>query len=222
MIWTVIFLLLVGVLLPYVAWNSWRYLANASEPRDEELPSPTALAIQTLVLQGVVLAAALACVLSDRVTVSWPSRMTGTPLLVATGLLVVALGYACFESRKPLGPEDRLRHEIRGAGLTPPWLAVMATAAVTEELAYRGVLFQLLSGPLPPLGAALASAALFGLAHLTQGPKGALGSAGFGLAIQWVCHISGGLLLAVLVHLAYDLVAAWLGRRLYLRAESDG
>ena len=94
----------------------------------------------------------------------------------------------------------------------------MATAAaVAEEVAYRGVLFVLLAEFVTPLLAALISATAFGLAHLAQGPRGALASAGFGLAMQGLFVLGGPLLLPMLTHLGYDLAVAWLGRRLALR-----
>ncbi len=39
--------------------------------------------------------------------------------------------------------------------------------------------------------------------------------------MQTIVYLSGGLLLAVLVHAGYDLIAAWLGHRIARRAAGE-
>lgn len=220
MIWTILFLFLVFALLPFLAWSSHRRVGS-SEPVADELPSPRAMAIQTIAVHGTVFALAFLCAQSQGLAVSWYAQIEALPALVALGVLVLSLGIARWEARRPLRPEDVLRKRLRAIGITKLWLLVMVTAAIAEEFAYRGVLYLLLAPTLSPLFAAVLSASLFGLAHFSQGPKGALMSAGFGLAMQLLCHLSGALLLAVVTHFLYDLGASWLGRRLY-RSEQTG
>ena len=103
--------------------------------------------------------------------------------------------------------------------IDPAWLALTVVAAIVEEYACRGVLTGILTSVLGPGSAWILSAGLFGLGHFTQGWRGLVFSAGFGLALQAVVSLSGGLLLAIVAHMAYDLGASWLGRRLARRIE---
>ncbi len=94
------------------------------------------------------------------------------------------------------------------------WFLAIGAAAICEEYAYRGVLFLLVEQSLPPTLAGLASALLFGLAHFGQGWRGAILSTLFGLGLQLIVALSGGLFLAILAHLLYNFGVVWLGRRL--------
>ena len=61
---------------------------------------------------------------------------------------------------------------------------------------------------------ALVSALLFGLAHLSSGKRAVTFSIPFALAMQGLVHLSGGLIMAMIIHVAYDLIAAWIGNRM--------
>jgi hypothetical protein len=104
---------------------------------------------------------------------------------------------------------------LRGIRSTDPWwLAANLSAAVGEELAYRGALVELLTPWLGSAAAVALSAALFGLSHLTQGWRGAAFSTVQALALQGLVILGGGLGLAIVAHFAYDIGAHLLGRRL--------
>ncbi len=212
-LWSLVFLVVVGVLLPLSSWQSHRYL-NAAERPPESLPSTTSLAYQGLIAHAVVAALGMSALAERDLGVTWSSEFSPTALLAAIGVLAVALGAARVESRRPLGARDALRKKLRRGGLSKPWLAAMFAAAFAEEFAYRGVLFLLLCGIMAPLPAACVGALLFGLAHFSQGLRGVLFGTAFALGLQFLCASSGGLLLAVLTHLLYDLSVAWMGRRL--------
>ncbi len=213
MIWSVVFLLFVGVTVPVLAASSYRQLAAAGA-NVEDLPSAKALAFQTLVLQALLLSLAVMAARGRSLDIPWSGEWATVPMLAALGVLVLALSFARWEARRPLGPADALRKLLRSQGITTSGVVVMVAAAIAEEVAYRGVLFLLLADFMPPLAAAAGSAVLFGLGHSAQGPRGALASAVVALAMQAICYLSGGLLLAIVTHFLYDLGVAWLARKL--------
>lgn len=115
-----------------------------------------------------------------------------------------------------------MRQRLRSVRATDPWwIAAAVAAAIVEEYCYRGVLTALLGEALGMWPAVLLSALAFGGAHLGQGWRGAGFSAAFGLALQLLCFMHGGLLAAILVHFAYDMLAAFLGHRLMARPTTD-
>ncbi|MEM7358382.1 MAG: CPBP family intramembrane glutamic endopeptidase [Pseudomonadota bacterium] len=104
----------------------------------------------------------------------------------------------------------------------PAWIGVTIYAGFIEEFAYRAVLTLLFAEAIGYWPAAIVSALLFGMAHLSSGLRALPASIFFALAMQLLVFVSGGLLLAVVVHIAYDLIAAWLGRRMAHASKSDG
>lgn len=180
-----------------------------------EGPSVRALTVQILVIQTVVLGLARLASSGAALSLTWRSTLTPLIALETILLLVGVLFLAWLEARKPLDPRDTLRIRLRQIAVRDPiWIAVTLGAGFVEEYAYRGVLTALLEGVLPFWAAALVSAVFFGAAHGAGGWRSAIPSVGFALVMQALVWISGGLLLAVFAHAAYDLLAAWLGHRL--------
>ena len=86
------------------------------------------------------------------------------------------------------------------------WSVGIVATAVVEEFAYRGVLFALASRFFDSwIVSAALSALVFGLTHAAQGWRGVVLSGVFGLGFQLLVLWSGGLLLAIVVHLIYDV-----------------
>ena len=100
----------------------------------------------------------------------------------------------------------RLAPRSRGEWLL---LGVVAlVASVTEEIAYRGVGVAILRYATGSLAAAvLACAAAFAVAHALQGWKSGLVIFVMALVFHGLVLFTGTLLLAMLVHLVYDVVA---------------
>lgn len=215
MAWALPFLIVGGVLLPLLAWSSYRYLATDSAA-PTSLPSLEAMAVQTIAVQAVVMALAWLALARIELPMSWASDLDAASLLATAVVVLAGLKMAQLEARRPLGPNETLRRKLRSAGLTKLWTAAICAAAIGEEYAYRGVLFLLMDQSLPPSLAAFVSALAFGLAHFGQGWRGAIMSTVFGLGLQAIVILSGGLFLAMLAHLLYDLGVVWLGRRLAL------
>ena len=84
--------------------------------------------------------------------------------------------------------------------------AIAALAGLGEEALFRGVIQTALAGHLP-VGAAIAmAAALFGLAHWLT-PTYAVLAALVGAYLGWAFVASGNLLVPLVAHALYDLVA---------------
>ncbi|MDN4482502.1 CPBP family intramembrane glutamic endopeptidase [Demequina lignilytica] len=96
---------------------------------------------------------------------------------------------------------------VRGAGLgvfAAVALGVLMIA-VGEELMFRGVMVVFLRARMGELGVALVSSLLFGLAHVLAGPVQVVFSALLGFVLYFARRVSGGLVVPVLIHLAWDL-----------------
>lgn len=210
MIWTILFIVFVGGVLPYVSWTSYRHLSK--EIPQDELPSSRALAVQALIVHGIVFALAFACFKANQLDISGYSEVDFFTGLVALVVLVAALFVAIVQARRALGPKDALRKKLREQGITALGLVTMVTAAVIEEFAYRGVLYMLMDQVMSGILAAVISAVLFGLSHFSQGSQGAIIGVCFALAMQYLCILSGALFLAVVVHFLYDLGVSLLGK----------
>ncbi|MEM9301348.1 MAG: CPBP family intramembrane glutamic endopeptidase [Pseudomonadota bacterium] len=206
------FLIFVGILIPALGWLGLRHAASADSG---PLPGARAMAVQLAVVQTLVAGLALIAWAGADVELAWIGDISPTAALVAVGALALFVGLAALEARRPLGARDRLRAELRKASAKDPvWIGVTLYAGVVEEFAYRGVLVLVLAGLIGPWAAFAASAVLFALGHLSGGWRAALLGVPFALAMHIVVTISGGLLLAILVHAAYDLIGAALGHRL--------
>lgn len=99
-----------------------------------------------------------------------------------------------------------------------PYLLLAVTAGVCEEILYRGFLIAALERAAFPVWAAvLASAALFGLAHLYQGRGGIIGTLLLGTVFS-VVRIAYHSLVPVMVwHVTFDTVAGIAGPRYLVR-----
>jgi membrane protease YdiL (CAAX protease family) len=211
------FLIVVGLVLPLLSWSSYRRSLRA-EPAPDATVSIRAMAIQIFIVQALVLGLALVASGAADLDLAWSSTLTVATVLSAGVAIAGAVFVAWLEARRPLGPHDTLRRKLRQVSASDPvWIAITVVAGSVGEYAYRGVLTAILTGPLGIGPAALASAGLFGLAHLGSGWRSAAFGVGFALAMQALILFSGGLLPAVLAHAAYDLIAARLGHRLAKR-----
>lgn len=202
-----------GLILPFLAWNSWRVTSDPAFEVPEQ--SHRAVFIQVFVLQTFVLSLAVLAMersgLSITVLRSVSLGAAGWLIAVVTLTLVLAK----YESNRLPAAEKAARERIRHAADRPwAWLLLTIYASTCEEIVFRGVATALLSiwlGAIPGVGV---SALLFGLAHLAGGPRAALMAVPFALAMQWLAFIGEGLWLAILGHAIYDLGAAVVGKRL--------
>jgi membrane protease YdiL (CAAX protease family) len=220
------FVVFAGVLLPLAAsafaLGERRRDATRSvdEPRaDAAELSRLPLYAQALFTHALLLLAAIGAARVERVAVFRPIEIgwRGAAAAVATLAAVLALGELSWRSRSSL-ERDRLwvrRILPRTNAERSVWVFVSAGAAVAEEVAYRGVFVALAATATgSPTLAVLAAAVAFAAVHAPQG----LAGVGYVFVIALLQHtlvwFTGTLLLAIVVHFAYDVLAGlWLARR---------
>lgn len=113
---------------------------------------------------------------------------------------------------------ERVLPQKRGEMLV--FLALALTAGCCEEFLYRGFALAAFSRAGWPIwSAVLASAILFGLAHLYQGRGGAVGTSILGIVFGTARILYGSIGPAVFWHATVDIVAGIAGPR-YLSAKS--
>ncbi len=211
MLLTLPFIITLGAILPLLAWQGLRH-ARADNTVNASAPTLRDIVIQLGIVQTVVAALAALAIYGAGLELNWRSSISLPTVVAALAALGCVLLLSLREARRPLGPDEVVRARLRKVAATDPaWIAVTVYAGFVEELAYRGVLLLLLSSFSGYWPAAAICAVLFGLAHLSSGWRAVPYAMVFAMAMHFVVFISGGLLMAVAVHVAYDLVAAWLG-----------
>jgi membrane protease YdiL (CAAX protease family) len=91
------------------------------------------------------------------------------------------------------------------------FIAVSWTAGICEELLYRGVLTWVITSYVGVVAAQLIAAAVFGLAHAYQGPKGIVKTGAVGLVMGLIVLATGWLCPAMIIHALVDLASGTAG-----------
>jgi len=221
------FLVWLLVLLPWLALNSARHLRRVkADPASTPLPPRTRIFAGTLIMLGILF------------WLSWfTARETGLDLFAvpAFGAREAAAGAATFlvylllrqVSRALRTPEERRKMPVYALlpRTTSEWSMYVATsiaAGVAEEAAYRGVAMLILT---PLLGsawlAALVSATAFALGHMLQQWKSVAVIFLMALAMHALVALTGTLVIGMVVHAAYDLLAGFFGSREAVRFDQE-
>jgi membrane protease YdiL (CAAX protease family) len=209
------FLVLIGVWLPYLAWKSARQLGTGALPL-----SRSAFFLQVIGTQAFLFAAGVFTASRNRISLWRPPHdplVSWTAAVVFLLLLLASLKWRW--SAKPLDSKRRLfdilPHDARELRV---YAFVALSAGIAEEIVYRGVLTTLLTrltGSFVLAG--FASAAVFGVSHLLQGWRAVITIFGIALLSQWLVAFTGSLLPVMAVHALYDLVAGVVIPRWYVR-----
>ncbi|MCC6348500.1 MAG: CPBP family intramembrane metalloprotease [Candidatus Eisenbacteria bacterium] len=213
--WLLLVLLALG--LPLRAWLAMRRLRAASE--DEAARLRPRLWLRAITTQWLLSAAVI---LQWLVTRRPLDSLSLSPALgwgaagVLLGVAVMAVLFGAQRRGLASSPEVAARLSERLAPVKrlmpasraewPGFVALCLTAGVCEELLFRGFLLWLFAQFLPAWWqAALAQAALFGIAHAYQGARGVLQTFAVGVFLTGVMWISGAIWPAMLVHALLDL-----------------
>jgi membrane protease YdiL (CAAX protease family) len=194
-------------------------VSAADASADAHGPSRIQLYTHALVTHAVLLGTALGAARAEAV-VLFPRVTVGLRDLTAaalTLLAVVVIGELSWRSRSPADRERLWVRRIlpRTRAERRMWVVVSAGAAIAEEIAYRGVFVALAAAATGSHAAAvIASALAFAVVHAPQGLAGIGYVFVIALLHQALVLVSGTLLLAIVVHFAYDVLAGlWLARR---------
>lgn len=221
-------LLFLVYLLLFLPWAAFRGTQRLREAREEgrlratrEEGSARASVPRRSIWAGTLLSQALLFGLAWFVGGGFGYRIFALPTLGARELLAaVAALVACFGVRALVRAsrteEERRRLLVyrlapRTGGEWALWVATVLAASVAEEAAYRGVGMSILWYSLgSPWAAALICATAFSLAHWAQGGKSGVAIFAIALVMHALVAFTGTLVLAMVVHAAYDLVAGFL------------
>jgi membrane protease YdiL (CAAX protease family) len=150
-------------------------------------------------------------VLADTTASSWRGRRAlavDAVLAVLAALVILGLetGWTyAFAARPSAASRTFLPHTVAELGA---WIAVAVLVAVAEEVVYRGYLQRHLGAILgSPRAGVVASAVLFGVAHLEQGGPFAARAALYGLVFGVLVAWRGSLVPSILAHLGVDVLA---------------
>jgi membrane protease YdiL (CAAX protease family) len=200
-----VFLAFVGWVLPFAALLQHRRMAAAGTV----LPSRISLYASALFMHGVLVLFAWA--VSRDLDINLVAPFRPTTLRIVVGLVALAIGLVGLLPQLDI---DNPVGEARAKLLVPhtkaehcAFYVICVSAGIAEELAYRGLLFTLLSAVLGGWWIpALVASAAFGIVHLFQGWKSA-GIAGvMGLGEHIVVGLTGSLFVAILVHMLHDAI----------------
>jgi membrane protease YdiL (CAAX protease family) len=142
-------------------------------------------------------------------------------LLLVLGIAMTAAAVLFWQARRIARSEpalERVRTKLGAMRLILPhthderrrflWLSL--TAGVCEELLYRGFLMAYFGHWLGPLPSLLISAAVFGLGHLYQGPRGVLLTGLVGGFLGALYLLCGSIVPSMLLHAAGDMYSGWI------------
>ncbi|HZM00159.1 MAG TPA: CPBP family intramembrane glutamic endopeptidase [Planctomycetota bacterium] len=205
-----LFVVVVGVGLPVLAWRS----RHAFAPDRAGPPvTPRDLYVSTVAVQVVTLLLAL-----------WVAHDVGMPLLggefrveplvwAATAAVLGGLLATLPGRWRTRSPESRRRQALM-APRTPRQAALNVglclLAGIGEELVYRGVLHGCLWWATGSWWLASAACAVsFGVAHAIQGLRSMLIVAGVAVWLHATVRWTGSLHLAMVAHVVYDLIATF-------------
>lgn len=193
-----------GLLIPWAAWRSRsRFESEPLPPRRRHF---AAVLVQLLIF--LIISVSVAYV--EKIDLLGPPRSGGLPWLAAAGLLVVGLTLMPPLWRRSVERRERKIHLYmpRTPSERGLWVGVATAAGVSEEVTYRGVMFAVLTGITGSAAAGAAIASLiFGLSHIVQGWKSAAIITVIALLLHGLVALSGTLLLAIAIHVIYDIIA---------------
>jgi membrane protease YdiL (CAAX protease family) len=208
---TIPFLLWVLVLMPALGVLSWRRLKSGKPLPPKERRYRAMITLQVLLLVITSLAAKQNNV--NLFAPAWPPAWTW--LAAAGYLLFIAMRARVGWRRLPEERKQRARLTLpENPAQMGYWIPISLLAGVTEEYAYRGVAYSVLSQITGSPGISLVVCVLsFGIAHMMQGWRATLGIVLLAILFHITVFLTEGLYLVIAFHVAYDLVIGILGMR---------
>ena len=219
------FLLFGGVLLPLAtaafALSERRRVVDlgADDPTLDHAPTRMHLYAHALFTHAVLLGAAVAVARVEKLSLFPSVRLDLRDGATAALALIVVLSIGEMSWRFRSAAERERLWVRRILPHTPSerraWVLVSAGAAIAEEVAYRGVFVAIVAGLTGSLTTAVVTSAVaFALVHAPQGVAGVAYVFVIALIHQALVMATGTLVLAIVVHFAYDVLAGlWLARR---------
>jgi membrane protease YdiL (CAAX protease family) len=199
------FLLIFGVFVPYIAFQSGRRIRAGAR-----IPPRRRIFINVLVMQVLFLAISLLTARFREIDVFTAGKISGNAVILAIGMLGICLGVMPLFWRRSSDDEKRQTllarpNETRDLGW---WFLVSLAAGTVEEITYRGVMFALL---LPMTRNRWTAAAIcvlfFALGHANQKLSRMIFIGAIAIGSHALVWMTGALYLAMVVHFTYDFLA---------------
>jgi membrane protease YdiL (CAAX protease family) len=163
-----------------------------------------------LVSQGILLGLALLAARTNGVALFPPARIDALRTAAFLVFMTVAIA-ALFVSWRWRSEKSRKR--LQWIAPANPrelvwWGAICIMAGITEEIVFRGVMFELVRRLIvEPLTAYAVCVAAFAASHLVQGWGAVAATAAFGAAFHLVVWLTGDLYTAMAIHIGYNFAA---------------
>lgn len=209
---SLLYLVYLLVVMPWLALGTRRVMAKPGE-----LPVTRSQAYgSTLISLGLLLLASVLVARTLHYSVFAIPHLTPRELRLGAGAFAFQLGFLWLSDRIR-NPEERrnliLYRLMPRTGREWGLFAAMSIAAgVAEEAAYRGVLVAILAWSTGSMPLAIGvSAAAFAVSHALQGWKSGVIILLMALSMQALAALTGTLVIGMVVHALYDLVAGAVG-----------
>lgn len=198
------FLFIVLIFIPAMGVVGYFRLRSGKPLRPKRRRYISIIAVQALLLLLTLKAA------QDE-GIELPGRGWGNPyvwVFVSTFLVLVALRLPrAWRKLPPARLEQARRLLPDDPSVMRLWVGVAAMAGISEECAYRGLLFQLLLQMGWNLEVALlVCVATFAIGHMTQGWRGVVGTAVLAIVFHTIVIFGNSLYPAILLHAVYNLM----------------
>jgi membrane protease YdiL (CAAX protease family) len=220
---SLIFLVVLFVLTPRAALRSARVMRQA---REAGVPIP-----RLRIMLSTAFALTVTWLLAQLNATAMKMNLFAMPPIGTREVLIGLGGFAGLLALIPISnairtPEEERKHITyslapRNTQEVAAFAVIAVMAGIAEESAYRGVAVWLLApilGSLYP--AAFLSAMAFGVAHAVQGAKSMIITFVVALLFQTIVQLTGTLVIAMVVHAAYDIVAGLMLKRRIERWEA--
>lgn len=195
------------VALPWLAYKQHQGLKAATVP----VPTRAQIYGSALVTHALIVLLTAAAMWRASLSLFPPVSIGAFEIAVGAASLAIGLPFLSERFKGLLDPlaEERTRMMAPRTGRELAAFYVMsASAGFSEQLAYRGALFAILSAVTGHWWVAAAiSAAAFGMAHLFQGGRAVAFVTLIGLRDQIVVGLTGTLVVAMIAHAVHDMVA---------------
>jgi len=185
------------------------------------LPPRTKLFRSVLVTQAFLLAFSLFVASREGIELFAPVALRARDVLLGAGACLALVGamrprWKHLVERRDPALYTRMPRDARERAW---WIAVSASAGFGEEIAYRGVMYTIVTWAVgDPWVAAVVCALAFAAAHWVQGATNATIVFGIALLMHGIVAITGTLYVAMAIHFVYDVVAGlsygYLGEKL--------
>jgi membrane protease YdiL (CAAX protease family) len=165
--------------------------------------------VATIVMQLIILVVTILAAHSEGIGLL--GRKWGHPfiwLVVAGYMALLAVRLRSAWSKLSDERKEKARRLLPDdPSLMRLWVGVAAMAGISEELAYRGLAYQLLRGTGLYISLVLlVCATTFAIGHMTQGWRGVLGTFVLALLFHGLVYLTDSLYLAIAFHAVYNLI----------------